>query len=385
MGVLRLGDAAYGAAIRQEIHARSGRDVSISAVYTTLDRLEAKGLLSSWIGAPTAAARRPPPQVLRAAAGRHGGAAAGLPRDHGDGRRARSPAGDRMSAPLPALDRLAAVAAPVRRAGARSSLGDLAEEYRGPRRGRAGRRPSLAVVAGGALPGVAAARIRTPAAPAVAARGETPDAADARRRCPLCRPRPRAGAVVHARRRRRCSRSASAPRPRSSASSTPCCCGRCRSTSPIGWCGCSTCRRRPPSPASRASRCRRPTSTTGSGRRTAFEGMALYRGRSFTLTGSGAPRSINVATVGAGFFDDPARPAGAGARCSAPTRTRPAPDVVVISDGFWRTQMGGARACVGRTPDARRRGLHHRRRHAGRASRWRRGPRWPATCGCRSR
>ena len=54
MGVLRLGDAAYGAAIRQEIHARSGRDVSISAVYTTLDRLEGKGFLSSWIGAPTA-------------------------------------------------------------------------------------------------------------------------------------------------------------------------------------------------------------------------------------------------------------------------------------------------------------------------------------------
>src|SRR6187551_2637904 len=54
LGVIRLGDGAYGAAIRQEIHARSGRDVSISAVYTTLDRLEAKGLLSSSIGAPTA-------------------------------------------------------------------------------------------------------------------------------------------------------------------------------------------------------------------------------------------------------------------------------------------------------------------------------------------
>jgi len=54
MGVLRLGDAAYGAAIRQEIHSRSGRDVSISAVYTTLERLEGKGFLSSWVGAPTA-------------------------------------------------------------------------------------------------------------------------------------------------------------------------------------------------------------------------------------------------------------------------------------------------------------------------------------------
>ena len=54
LGVLRLGEEAYGAAIRQEIHARSGRDVSINAVYTTLDRLETKGLLRSWTGEPTA-------------------------------------------------------------------------------------------------------------------------------------------------------------------------------------------------------------------------------------------------------------------------------------------------------------------------------------------
>lgn len=54
LGVLRLGDEAYGAAIRQEIHARSERDVSINAVYTTLERLEGKGLLRSWTGEPTA-------------------------------------------------------------------------------------------------------------------------------------------------------------------------------------------------------------------------------------------------------------------------------------------------------------------------------------------
>src|SRR3982751_5876483 len=54
VGVLRLDADAYGAAIRQEIHARSGRDVAIHAVYTTLDRLEAKGLLRSWVGEPTA-------------------------------------------------------------------------------------------------------------------------------------------------------------------------------------------------------------------------------------------------------------------------------------------------------------------------------------------
>ena len=55
LGVLRLEreDSAYGAAIRQEIHARSGRDVSITAVYTTLDRLERKGFLQSHVGDPT--------------------------------------------------------------------------------------------------------------------------------------------------------------------------------------------------------------------------------------------------------------------------------------------------------------------------------------------
>jgi PadR family transcriptional regulator, regulatory protein PadR len=54
LGVLRLGDQAYGAAIRQEIAERSGRDVSINAVYTTLDRLERKGFLRSSVGEPTA-------------------------------------------------------------------------------------------------------------------------------------------------------------------------------------------------------------------------------------------------------------------------------------------------------------------------------------------
>ena len=53
LAVLRLEQEAYGAAIRRHIHTRSGRDVSISAVYTTLDRLEVKGLLSSWTADPT--------------------------------------------------------------------------------------------------------------------------------------------------------------------------------------------------------------------------------------------------------------------------------------------------------------------------------------------
>ena len=39
----RLGDDAYGLTIRQEIESRSGRRVSIGAVYATLERLNVKG------------------------------------------------------------------------------------------------------------------------------------------------------------------------------------------------------------------------------------------------------------------------------------------------------------------------------------------------------
>ena len=48
-----LGDKAYGAAIRDEIEAATGRKCSIGALYTTIDRLEAKSLLKSWIGEAT--------------------------------------------------------------------------------------------------------------------------------------------------------------------------------------------------------------------------------------------------------------------------------------------------------------------------------------------
>src|SRR5438445_9125024 len=50
---VRLGEDAYGAAIRQEIEAATERRCSIGALYTTLDRLEAKGLLKTWMGEAT--------------------------------------------------------------------------------------------------------------------------------------------------------------------------------------------------------------------------------------------------------------------------------------------------------------------------------------------
>jgi len=50
---VRLGEGAYGASIRQEIQNATGRPCSIGALYTTLDRLEAKGLLNTWMGDAT--------------------------------------------------------------------------------------------------------------------------------------------------------------------------------------------------------------------------------------------------------------------------------------------------------------------------------------------
>jgi DNA-binding PadR family transcriptional regulator len=52
--LIRLGDRAYGVPVRQEIEERAGRPISIGAVYTTLGRLEKKGLVTSRVGEPTA-------------------------------------------------------------------------------------------------------------------------------------------------------------------------------------------------------------------------------------------------------------------------------------------------------------------------------------------
>ncbi len=54
LALLRLGDRAYGVAIHGEIIARAGREVTIAAVYKTLERLEDKGLAASSLGEPTA-------------------------------------------------------------------------------------------------------------------------------------------------------------------------------------------------------------------------------------------------------------------------------------------------------------------------------------------
>lgn len=53
LAVWRLGEKAYGTPVRAELEGRTGREVSHGAVYTTLVRLEKKGLLRSSMSDPT--------------------------------------------------------------------------------------------------------------------------------------------------------------------------------------------------------------------------------------------------------------------------------------------------------------------------------------------
>ena len=53
LAILRVGENAYGVPIRAEIAACTDREPAPGALYTTLDRLEEKGLVRSWLGEPT--------------------------------------------------------------------------------------------------------------------------------------------------------------------------------------------------------------------------------------------------------------------------------------------------------------------------------------------
>jgi len=63
--VARLGDGAYGVAIRQEIEDATGRPCSLGALYTTIDRLEQKGLVKTSMGDPTPQRGGRPKRMVR--------------------------------------------------------------------------------------------------------------------------------------------------------------------------------------------------------------------------------------------------------------------------------------------------------------------------------
>ena len=52
LAVMRLGDEAYAVPILEQIEAQAGRKIARGALYTALDRLEAKGCLRSRLGEP---------------------------------------------------------------------------------------------------------------------------------------------------------------------------------------------------------------------------------------------------------------------------------------------------------------------------------------------
>lgn len=53
LAVLRLEGAAYAVPVRREIEKRTKRSVTRGALYVTLERLEDKGYLDSWLAEPT--------------------------------------------------------------------------------------------------------------------------------------------------------------------------------------------------------------------------------------------------------------------------------------------------------------------------------------------
>lgn len=53
LAVSRLGDDAYGLAVRRDVSERADHDYSVGAIYTTLERLTDKGFLATRMAAPT--------------------------------------------------------------------------------------------------------------------------------------------------------------------------------------------------------------------------------------------------------------------------------------------------------------------------------------------
>ena len=66
LATMRLGpEDAYTVTIAEDIRQRTGRSVRRANVYTTLQRLDAKGLVSSYLGAPRPERGGRPPRLFK--------------------------------------------------------------------------------------------------------------------------------------------------------------------------------------------------------------------------------------------------------------------------------------------------------------------------------
>ena len=69
LSIMRLGNRSYGLAIRDELETVTGRTPSSGSLYTTLDRMERKGLLESSAGEITQERGGRPRRYVRVTAG----------------------------------------------------------------------------------------------------------------------------------------------------------------------------------------------------------------------------------------------------------------------------------------------------------------------------
>lgn len=72
LALLQLGGEAYGVTVQQELATRARREVSLGTIYKTLLRLEAKEMVLSRVGEPTAerGGRRKKHYMVTASGGR---------------------------------------------------------------------------------------------------------------------------------------------------------------------------------------------------------------------------------------------------------------------------------------------------------------------------
>ena len=80
-----------------------------------------------------------------------------------------------------------------------------------------------------------------------------------------------------------------------------------------------------------------------------FDGMALYSGGLITLTGPGEAEVVRGAIVTPGFFQVFGRPPVIGRDFTEQENLAGGPEVVIVSDGFWRERLGGRPDVLGRT------------------------------------
>ena len=82
-----------------------------------------------------------------------------------------------------------------------------------------------------------------------------------------------------------------------------------------------------------------------------FEGMAAYSSRQMTLTGSGNAEALRASVVGPDFFKIVGTQPMLGRTFLPEEYQQGRSRVLVVSDAFWRSHMGGSPDAVGRTLD----------------------------------